>query len=333
MKTFLILLVSFLFSLSPLTVWAGGAVAAVKQRQLMEQQAVQQEIVRRQQQEMMRQYMLAYQQAAIQQYVQAQRQAIAMRAAQEQAAQQFMAQRMAEEMAVYQMTVARRQQVLEQAAAMQIRIVQNVQYQQAFQTIAAQRQVQEAVATRMIATQQQKTLAEYQQALMAKEVAEHKAYEQATQAYGMKAAQQAQQMAAYRGSSALNKNKLYEDIQPSYVKDVVPVSDLWRSLDKTSKAWPLIIDTKAKGVTVSHYIQKLGSEGAKIEKDPLHYVEMIDAMSQENPSMLLQPLGDLLRVIAIIEYDYQNGIDKDALARRIFPTEQAFQANKKRLGL
>lgn len=58
---------------------------------------------------------------------------------------------------------------------------------------------------------------------------------------------------------------------------------------KTSKAWPLIIDKKAKGATISHYIEKLAESGGKVRKDPMHYAEMIDGMYKENPSMLLQP--------------------------------------------
>ena len=125
----------------------------------------------------------------------------------------------------------------------------------------------------------------------------------------------------------MNRDKLYEDIPSEYVKEVVPVSDLWASLDKSSKAWPLIIDKKAKGVTISHYIQKLAADKGVIRQDPLHYAQMIDDMYKQNPSMLLQPLVDVLRIMAIIEYDYDTGIDKDVLARRIFPDEKSFQAN------
>lgn len=317
--------------------WAGGAVAAIKQRELVEQQMIQQEIVRRQQAEMVKQYMAAYQQAAVQQYVQAQKEAIAMRAAQEQAVQQLMAQRMVEEITAFQIASVRRDQMLAQQTAIQIRVVQDAQMQQMSQMMAAQQaqQYQQQVAVaQLMASQQQKTLEEYQQALLLKDLGEKAAYTQMQEARVASAVQGAQQIMAYQAAaSMMNKDKMYEDIPSSYVKEVVKVSDLWESLDKSSKAWPLIIDRKAKGVTVSHYIEKLSQSGAKVTKDPMHYADMIDSMYKENPSMLAQPFLDLLRIMAIIEYDFDNGIDKDAMARRIFPDDKSFQANKKRLGM
>lgn len=327
------LLVFSLFLLSSADSFAGGAVAAIKQRQLMEEQVIRQEIVRRQQEELIKQYVAAYQQAAIQQYIQAQKEALLVRSAQEQMAARYMAQQMTQEIAAYQIARARRDQLLAQQAALQIRVVQNVQLQQALMAEQAKQYVQQVQAAQMIAAQQQQTLAEYQQALMAKEIGDHAAYEQARQVYAAKTAQEAQQLMAYQAVSAMNQDRMYEDIPSSYVKDVVSIGDLWKSLDKTSKAWPLMIDKKAKGATVSHYIQKLSDEGAKIRKDPMNYVKMIDDMSKQNPAMLLQPFVDVLRIVAIIEYDYDNGIDKNVLARRIFPDEKSFAANKQRLGL
>ena len=85
---------------------AGAAVGAIKQRQIMEQEAYQQaiaeEMVRRQQQEMIQQYMAAYQQAAVAQYVESQQQGVMVAAAQQQMAQQYMAQQMVQEVAAYQ---------------------------------------------------------------------------------------------------------------------------------------------------------------------------------------------------------------------------------------
>lgn len=329
MNIILVFLYLLSFSVSS---WAGGDFAAIKQRQLLEQAAIEQEIIKRQQEEAVRQYMIAYQQAAVQQYVQAQKEAVVTRAVQEQAVTQYIAQQMAQEIAAFQVASARRDQVLGQQAALHIRVAQNTQFQQALLANQAQQYVQQVTAAQMIAAQQQQTLAEYQQALMAKEVGERAAYEQVGQAYAIKAAQNAQQLMAYQAASALNRDKLYEDIPSEYVKEVVSVSDLWTSLDKSSKAWPLIVDKKAKGVTISHYIQKLAAQKGVIRKDPLLYAQMIDDISKQNPSMLLQPLVDVVRIMAIIEYDYDTGVDKDVLARRIFPDEKSFKANKQRLG-
>lgn len=320
---------------------AGGAIEEIKQRQLMEEQQqiqqaiVEKAIVERQQQEMVAQYMAAYQQAAVQQYVQSQQQAIAVAAAQQQAVAQYMAQQMALEMAAYQAAVARRQQTLAQEQVLRIKTVQNSQYRQVLMNQQAQQYLQQAAVAQAVASRQKQTLAEYQQAILAKEIGEKAAYEQVQAIRDARTIQDAQEIAAYQAATVMrekDRNKLYEDIPSSFVKDVVPVSELWKSLDTSSRAWVLLIDKKAKGVTISHYIEQLAKEGGVIHQDPLHYAQIIDDMSSQNSQMLQQPFKDLLTVVAIIEYDFDNGVDKNILARKVFPDERTFQSNKQRLG-
>jgi hypothetical protein len=199
----------------------------------------------------------------------------------------------------------------------------------------AQQYMQQAAVAQAVAARQQQTLAEYQQAILAKEVGEKAAYEQVQAIREARTAQDAQEIAAYQAATVMrekDRNKMYEDIPQSFVKDVVSVNELWKSLDTSSQAWSLLIDKKAKGVTVSHYMDELAKEGGKIHQDPLHYAQIIDDMSSQSPDMLKQPFKDLLRVAAIIEYDFDNGVDKDVLARKVFPDDRAFKSNKQRLG-
>jgi len=322
----------------PLPLWAGGAVAAVKQRQLMEQAAyerqIQEEMVRRQQQAMVQEYMVAQQQAAIAQYVQAQQQANVVATVQQQVAQQYMAQQMAQEVAAYQQAAFQRQQAFAQQEILKIKVSQNMQYQQALMARQNQQYMQQSAFAQAVAANQQRNLAEYRQALLEKTVADKIVTDRVQTMNAMQGLQQAQQVMNYQAASALqemNQDRLYEDIPPSFVKDIVGVNDLWKSLDGSSRAWRLIVDKKAKGITVKHYIDELAGEGATVRKDPLYYSKVIDDMSRENPLMLDQPFKDILRIVSIIDYDYDNGVDKDNLARRIFPNEQAFQNNKKRV--
>jgi hypothetical protein len=88
-------------------------------------------------------------------------------------------------------------------------------------------------------------------------------------------------------------------------------------------------DDKAKVLTVSEYIQRFSDEGAHISQPPEHYAQMIDQMSGQNPDMLNMPFGQLLQIMAIIEYDFDNGMDKDALAKKVLG-ESGYEANKKR---
>ena len=315
-----------LFPVSPS--WAGGAVAAIKQRQA---QAIQEEYIRQQQQAMVQEYMAAQQQAAVQQYI-AQQQAAAVAAFQQRAAAQYVAQQMAQEVAAYRAAVNHRQEILDQQQALRIKVVRDAQYGDLLRSYQAQQYLQQRAVGEAVVAQQQKTMAEYQQALLSKQIGEKAAYEQAQAVMAAKSVQEAQEVMAYQTAQAYQeKNKLYEDIPSSYIKDVVPITELWKSLDKSAKAWPLIIDKKAKGATVSHYIDELAKEG-KISQDPGHYVEIIDGMYRSNPQMLLEPFKEVLRIVSIIEYDYDNGVDKDVLARKVFPDEHSYVANKKRLG-
>ena len=113
------------------------------------------------------------------------------------------------------------------------------------------------------------------------------------------------------------------------VKDVVDLSEVWKKLDTKSTVWPLLIDDQAKVLTVSEYIDRFHKEGVKINEPPTHYVQEIDQMVQQNPEMLQRPFGELLQMLAIIDYDFDNGMDKDALAKKVLG-EAGYEENKKR---
>lgn len=113
------------------------------------------------------------------------------------------------------------------------------------------------------------------------------------------------------------------------VKDVVDLSEVWKKLDTRSTVWTLIIDDQAKVLTVSEYISRFQAQGARINAPPAHYVQMIDQIAVQNPQMLKMPFGDLLKILAIVDYDFDNGMDKDALARKVLG-EAGFEENKKR---
>jgi hypothetical protein len=115
----------------------------------------------------------------------------------------------------------------------------------------------------------------------------------------------------------------------STVVDVVDLSEVWKKLDKKSLVWALLIDDQAKMLTVSEYIDRFRNQGVKINASPAHYVQLIDQMAQDNPAMLQRPFGELIQILAIVDYDFDNGMDKDDLARHVLG-EEGFEANKKR---
>ena len=117
------------------------------------------------------------------------------------------------------------------------------------------------------------------------------------------------------------------------VKDVVDINDLIASFETSSQAWPLIIDQEAKSVVISAYIDQYRKQGIGINKSSDYYAELIDAMTQQSADMLNQPLKQVLKILAILEYDFNNGQNKDDLALKILGNQQAVMQNKKRLGL
>ncbi len=117
------------------------------------------------------------------------------------------------------------------------------------------------------------------------------------------------------------------------VQDVVDFDRLLKSFETSSRAWPLIIDMEAKVMIVSEFIKRYHNQKVNINKPSQHYAELIDSMVSSSPAMLNQPLEQILKIVAVIEYDFNNGQDKDALALKILGTREAVLQNKKRLGL
>jgi hypothetical protein len=117
------------------------------------------------------------------------------------------------------------------------------------------------------------------------------------------------------------------------VKDVVDINELIASFEVSSDAWPLIIDAEAKAVVISAYIDQYRQQGTTINKSSFYYADLIDGMVQQAPDMLSQPLKNVLRVLAVIEYDFNNGQDKDEMALKVLGNRSAVEQNKQRLGL
>ena len=117
---------------------------------------------------------------------------------------------------------------------------------------------------------------------------------------------------------------------PTEGEDVVDLSEVWKKLDKKSTIWKVLDDDQSKLLTVSEFIGRYQKEGVKINQPATHYVELIDQLVQQNPQMLERPFGELLQLLAIIDYDFDNGMDKDSLAKQVLG-EAGYEDNKKRI--
>jgi hypothetical protein len=123
-----------------------------------------------------------------------------------------------------------------------------------------------------------------------------------------------------------------EITDPSQVQDMATMADIWRSMEQSSEVWPLIIELQPKMLTVERQIALYADEGIKISKPAMHYVEMIDGMSAQTPELLQRPFKDVLKFMAVLEYDFNNGQNKDWLAKQMLG-EKVYLANRQRLGL
>lgn len=117
------------------------------------------------------------------------------------------------------------------------------------------------------------------------------------------------------------------------VQSEADFTDVIQDLLKTSRAWTLMVDAEAKETVVEYFLKDFRGKGVEVRKPAWYYVNLIDAMAQDSPEMLAQPFDRVLQVVAIIEYDFDNGQDKDTLAYQILGSKQAVIQNRQRLGL
>ena len=115
-------------------------------------------------------------------------------------------------------------------------------------------------------------------------------------------------------------------------EQVVDINQLWQQLQVSSVVWPQIIDLTPKIMIVERFIQLFSQQGVTITKSAMFYVSRIDELIAKNSALLVSPFKDILMIAAISEYDFNNGQDKDALARQVLG-EQAYWENRARLGI
>lgn len=329
---------------------------AIAQKQAQEMMRYQQAVAQKQayQQAL---YQQAYQQAAYQKtleeyqvYKYQMQQMVAQKQAEMQLAAQLknaIAQKQAVEMAKYQQAVVYKQAV-EQA-------VEQAQYQKAVQTIQQKQAFemqQQAIAlkqksminaqvneyTAYLAKKQQLALQEAaiaKQMQTTKEDVESKMYEKAvahqvTDRVKEQAVQIAYQQQALQKVAQDQRDVHQLTGKETLVETIADIGDVWRELDQNSLIWNQIIDREIKVLTVAEYIDRFSKMKINIKKSPGFYVQMIDEMVLQNVEMLNIPFGNVLTYVAIMEYDFDNGENKDELAKRTLG-EERFLINRQRI--
>jgi hypothetical protein len=117
--------------------------------------------------------------------------------------------------------------------------------------------------------------------------------------------------------------------QPSKTVDL---KSIWEELDSSSEIWALIADEEPKKLTVSRYIQLYRQQNIYIHKPPEVYVQLIDDLARGNSEFMRNNFMEVLKMVAIIEYDFDNGLDKGQMALKVLG-QKAYEENRKRLGM
>lgn len=318
--------------------------AAAAAKRMQQQKALQEQMIQQQYQEQLAQKqaqeVAVYQQAVAErqaqmQQIAAQQKAAAEYAAAKQAMQQAVAQKQAQAVAEYQQQAAyaqvqnvlsyKQSQAVQQAASAKTQAQLNGEIQEYAQYMATR---QAAMAKQAVAMQQAQTDMEMAQYYERQKIvaAQNRIALQARVQQEDLRRRKIRQAAEQRDTQAESS----EGQEESGPAAVVSIEELWQALDRDSNAWSKIMDADIKRLTVAEYMDRFRKLGIRISKSPGEYVGIIDAMSGQNSGLLNAPFLNVLSYAAIVEYDFDNGQDKDELARRALG-EANFQANKKRV--
>lgn len=112
----------------------------------------------------------------------------------------------------------------------------------------------------------------------------------------------------------------------------VDMSDILKSLETSSKAWPLIIGREPKTFIVLKYIDYFKKKGILIKKPADDYVSLLDDLMAQEIEIQNNPFESVLQLVAVLEYDFDNGQDKDKMLIKLLGKD-GYLKNKKRLGL
>jgi len=120
--------------------------------------------------------------------------------------------------------------------------------------------------------------------------------------------------------------------QVEEVQSVVEMSDILKSLETSSKAWPLIISKEPKLFIILKYVDYFKKRGAVIRKPAEEYLDLLDSIMAENADITKNPFENIFQLVATLEYDFDTGLNKDKMIIDLIGKE-GYQKNKQRLGM
>jgi hypothetical protein len=304
----------------PGNVWAGGAAARQKQMEQMKQQQIM-----AQKKAMIEAQKKAYKKAMQKKMMEylAAKKAAAQKRAYEEAMYKKMYQKKMAEKIMYEKAVKKAMQRKAAQAVVQKRMQQQALRQKKVQQEAAMLQK----LTKLKKGRQQELIKEYMQ----------RSREEQYQAYKERYSnvlQSRQRVQRTQRPPSPSDRKPQEKAKAGDKKneEIVDIAQVWDRLEDNSEVWELMIDRKPKEVTVQRQIDQYKEQGVILKKSASYYVDRIDAILEQNPEMKQYPLRNILRVLAVMDYDFNNGENKDLMAMEVLGAD-LYLKNKKRPGL
>ncbi len=112
--------------------------------------------------------------------------------------------------------------------------------------------------------------------------------------------------------------------------EVMGFEELWEALAVSSEVWLHLVDREIKALIVETYIDWYRQQGIMIHHPQIDYMLLLDSIALQNPELFHAPFQNVLMFAAVMEYDFDNGTDKDQLARQILGP-QIYEVNRMRL--
>src|SRR3989338_4955075 len=99
--------------------------------------------------------------------------------------------------------------------------------------------------------------------------------------------------------------------KPSGPTSHVEEDDVFDMLDDNSEVWMKIVQANDKLYVVKRYIERYRKNRVYIRYKPQLYVMAIDDLLKRNPQYIQKPFEHVLMIMAVMQYDFDNGEDQD----------------------
>jgi hypothetical protein len=129
----------------------------------------------------------------------------------------------------------------------------------------------------------------------------------------------------------LVKSSSKQQSDPKSYGQSADLAQIWSELQVSSEIWPMVTSLDIKKAIIGEYIKFYYQRGIKIKKSSESYLTLINEVVAGNPTLLENPFADVIRFVAVLEYDFDNGTDRDEMAKKVLG-EKLYQDNRHRFG-